>query len=160
MGNDSATKLKRLRNQAEQLHRKNSRDFKKISAEDIPTLIQELQVHQIELEMQNDELRKTQMKLEESRNKYMDLYDFASIGYFSFDRKGLILEVNLAGADLLGVERAGLLKAPFSRYITREDQDKSAKSGLRERMANGFMPDWKPSPSGIVKEISINFEQQ
>jgi PAS domain S-box-containing protein len=123
MGNDSATKLKRLRNQTEQLHRKNSKDFKKIPTEDISTLIHELQVHQIELEMQNDELLKTQMELEESRNKYMDLYDFASIGYFSFDRKGLILEVNLAGADLLGVEKANLLKTPFSRYITREDQD-------------------------------------
>jgi PAS domain S-box-containing protein len=123
MGNGSATKLKRLRNQAQQLQRKNSKDFKKIPAKDIPILIHQLQVHQIELEMQNDELLKTQMELEESRNKYMDLYDFASIGYFSFDRNGLILEVNLAGADLLGVERANLLKAPFSHYITRDDQD-------------------------------------
>jgi len=73
--------------------------------------------------MQNDELRKAQEELEESRSRYSDLYDFAPIGYFVFDSNGLILEVNLAGAALLGVERSYLVKKPFSQYVSRNNSD-------------------------------------
>ena len=86
-------------------------------------LIHELQVHQIELEMQNDELRKAQEEIETSRSKYMDLYDFAPVGYFTLDNKGVILEANLTGAKLLGVERGLLLKTAFSVFIMADDQD-------------------------------------
>ena len=74
-------------------------------SKDFDELLYELRVHQIELEMQNDELMKSQLKLEESRLKYFDLYNFAPVGYFTLDKDGLISEVNLAGAELLGVER-------------------------------------------------------
>ena len=63
------------------------------------------------------------MQLEESRSRYSDLYDFAPIGYFVFDSNGLILEVNLSGATLLGVERSYLVKKPFSFYISRDDRN-------------------------------------
>jgi diguanylate cyclase (GGDEF)-like protein/PAS domain S-box-containing protein len=86
-------------------------------------LIHELKVHQIELEMQNDELRKAQAELEESRSKYSDLYDFAPVGYFSFDKKGLILDANLAAATELGVERGLLINNPFRAYIVKEDRE-------------------------------------
>lgn len=68
-------------------------------------------------------LREAQAGLERSRDRYLDLYDFAPVGYFTFDRKGLILEVNLRGADLLGVERRFIQKRLFSRFIAKEDQD-------------------------------------
>jgi PAS domain S-box-containing protein len=90
---------------------------------DTDKLIHELQVHQIELELQNDELRTAQEKTLETLAKYSDLFDFAPIGYFTVDTNGLVLEVNLTGADLLGVERTNLLKTPLTHYIAGEDQD-------------------------------------
>ena len=114
--------LKELRNRAEKLLRGRAEDIQGFPGDDIQKLVHELQVYQIELEMQNEELRKAQVELEGSRNRYYDLYDFAPIGYFTFDQKGLILEVNLAGADLLGVERRYLMKIAFSRFVASEDQ--------------------------------------
>ncbi len=83
-------------------------------------LIHDLRVHQIELEIQNEELRESQLKLEDSKRKYFDLYNFAPDGYFTIDKGGIILEVNLAGASLLGVGRRDLCKTAFIRYIVRE----------------------------------------
>ena len=80
-------------------------------------LVHELEVHQIELESQNTELRLIQEELELSRNKYSELYDFAPVGYFTFDILGQIHEVNLTGAHLLGIERGLLLKMPFVSFI-------------------------------------------
>jgi PAS domain S-box-containing protein len=117
--------VKKLRNRAQNSLRKKSGDLGNSPVEDVQKLIQELRVHQIELEMQNDELRKAQMELSESRDRYSDLYDFAPIGYFTLDEKGLIAEVNLAGADLLGCERASLMtKKGFSQFIAPGSQDK------------------------------------
>ncbi len=80
-------------------------------------------MHQIELEMQNEELRRTQEELEVSRARYFDLYDLAPVGYFTLSEQGLILEANLTAAKLLGVARGALVKQPLSRFILREDQD-------------------------------------
>ena len=80
-------------------------------------LVHELEVHQIELEMQNAELKRAQEELELSRNKYVELYDFAPVGYFTIDAQGRIEGVNLTGAHLLGIERGLLLKRPFISFI-------------------------------------------
>ncbi len=80
-------------------------------------LVHELEVHQIELEMQNEELRRAREELEVSRNRYAELYDFAPVGYFTFCAEGVIEEVNLTGALLLGRERNTLLKSDFSTFI-------------------------------------------
>lgn len=82
---------------------------------------EELEAQQIELELQNDELRSAQEQLELSRNKYAELYDFAPVGYFSFDTAGNILEVNLTGAQLLGIVRSQLTNRPFSSFIVDAD---------------------------------------
>ena len=92
-----------------------------------------LQVHQIELEMQNAELRLAQEALELSRNKYAELYDFAPVGYFTIDARGLIEGVNLKGAHLLGIERGLLLKRPFISFIA-EASDREIFSKHREEV--------------------------
>jgi PAS domain S-box-containing protein len=87
------------------------------------TLIHELQVHQSELETQSEELRIAQLALAESRDKYLDLYEFAPIGYLSLNNKSLVADTNLTGAVLLGVQRSSLIKARFRKFIVSEDFD-------------------------------------
>jgi diguanylate cyclase (GGDEF)-like protein/PAS domain S-box-containing protein len=106
-----------LRKKAEQKLLKQSNKLSKQPSQDIQRTIHELQVHQLELEMQNEELRRAHEEIEESRSKYADLYDFAPLGYFTFDKNGIILESNLAGATLLKRERGVLIKKPFSIFI-------------------------------------------
>ncbi len=83
----------------------------------------ELQVHQIELEMQNESLRQTQVALEESRDRYVDLYDFSPVGYLTLTDKALICEINLTGAALLGAERGKLLQRRFATFVAPEQRD-------------------------------------
>ena len=89
---------------------------------DSKRLVHELQVHQIELEMQNEELRASQLELENSRDRYYDLYDLAPIGYVTLDDRGVIREINLMGAELLGAERGVLLGMSFLGFVVPEDQ--------------------------------------
>ena len=93
------------------------------SPEETERLLHELRVHQIEIEMQNDELRRKQDELEALRERYFSLYDLAPIGYLTFSANGLIQEANLIATTLLGVDRIFLLKMPFSKFIAPEDQD-------------------------------------
>ncbi len=86
-------------------------------------IIHELHVHQFELEMQNEELKRVQLELEKSRNKYQELYDFIPVGYFILDHKGLIKEVNLSGAALLGIPRSELITRGFGRFVAPENLD-------------------------------------
>jgi PAS domain S-box-containing protein len=86
-------------------------------------LLHELRVHQIELEAQNEELRRAQERLEASRTQYFQLYDLAPVGYFSISEKGVILEANLTGANLLGVLQRELRAQPFSSFILKTDRD-------------------------------------
>jgi len=99
---------------------KHSSDLKGQTPEQIA---HELQVHQIELDIQAEEFKKSRLALEESRDKFLDLYDFAPNGYLTLSDKGLIVEVNLTGATLLGVERSRLLKTRFGKYIVEKDAD-------------------------------------
>ena len=94
-----------------------------ISSADVQSVVHELKVHQIELEMQNQELCRTQQELEASREKYFDLYNLAPVGYITLNDKGIILEANLTAAALLGHERSSLINQPLTRFIGREDQD-------------------------------------
>jgi PAS domain S-box-containing protein len=87
-------------------------------------LLHELQVYEQELEIQNQDLRKTQMVLEESRDRYSNLFDFAPVGYLTLNEHGVILEINLCGAKMLGQERRYLLGLPFVHFVIREDRPK------------------------------------
>jgi PAS domain S-box-containing protein len=98
-------------------------NFETISPETTQRLLHELSLHQIELEMQNDELRCAQAELDASRTRYVDLYDFAPVGYFTVSKTGRILQTNLTAATLLGVERWALVKQQISHFIFPEDQD-------------------------------------
>ena len=84
---------------------------------EIQKLVHELHIHQVELDMQNEELRRAQREAEAAGAKYADLFDFAPIGYFIFNRPGLILDANLTGARLLGVERGSLMRTPFLSHV-------------------------------------------
>ncbi len=84
--------------------------------EDVRKLAEELQIHQVELEMQNEELRSIQWELEQSRKKYSDLYDFAPVGYLTLSEEGRIVEANLTAAKQLGTERSILIGKPFNLY--------------------------------------------
>ena len=93
------------------------------SLTELEKLVHELRVHQIELEMQNEELRTAQDLLAESRNRYCDLYDFAPVGYLTLDRHGLILEINLTGAALLATDRPPMIGKPFQNFLVEEYAD-------------------------------------
>ena len=107
----------RLRRKAEANLRGKEESFPAPPARDAGKLIHELQVAQIELKMQNDELRRAQLEIEASRDRYADLYDFAPLGYLTLDLRGLVLEANLTAAELLRETRGALVKAGFHRFI-------------------------------------------
>jgi len=90
------------------------------TAEDMQRLVHELQVHQIELELQNEELQGARAELEAGLERYSDLYDFAPIGYVTLDGDGTIGQVNLSGARLLGLERSRLVGARFGLFVSPE----------------------------------------
>ena len=87
---------------------------------DSRALVHELQVHQIELEMQNEELQRARAAAEKASEKYGDLFDFAPVGYFLWDAEGRILEVNLAGAALFGLDRNAVIQKRFGQFVAME----------------------------------------
>ena len=112
-----------LRRRAEKIARQKAPDdLKALSPAAVQKLLHERRVNQIELELQNEELRTTRQKLEASRELYFELYDVAPVGYFSVSEKGVILEANLTGANLLGAVPRDLRAQFLSHFIYREDQ--------------------------------------
>ncbi|MGR9044600.1 MAG: putative bifunctional diguanylate cyclase/phosphodiesterase [Gammaproteobacteria bacterium] len=87
-------------------------------------LLHELRMYQIELEMQNEELRRVHAALEASRDRYIELYEFAPIGYATLSREGIIAEINRTGAALLGVERKRLIDRRFAQFIADPDKNR------------------------------------
>lgn len=119
-------KLNNLRKRTEAFLQKPPSAIKKMPSrdlKDLKNLVEELQIHQVALEMQGEELYRSQLKLEEARDRYLDLYDFAPVGYFTINKRGIILKANLAGISLLGMGRSTLLGMPFTHFIAKEDMD-------------------------------------
>lgn len=94
-----------------------------LSPEEVRALLHEYGVHQIELELQNEELRQAQDALASARLRYFDLYNLAPIGYCTLNEQGVILDANLAFGSLLGLPRSAVVKKPISSFIYEQDQD-------------------------------------
>ena len=115
-------KNKKLRRKAEELIQNKSYINSGTNVEDY---IHELRVHQMKLELQNEELNKYQMRLlENSQREYFDLYNFAPVGYFTLDKNGIILKVNLSGSALLNIERVKLYNNAFIQYVPVDQRNK------------------------------------
>jgi diguanylate cyclase (GGDEF)-like protein/PAS domain S-box-containing protein len=129
-GNDDLTlsTAQALRQQAEEIARGKAtpspEHLAAMAPEKARQILHELRVHQIELELQNEELRRAQVELGAARARYFDLYDLAPVGYCSLSEAGLILEANLTAATLLGTARGALVNLPITRYIQKHDQDR------------------------------------
>ncbi len=123
---DSDYKCSDLRREAEGALRPKSQDVPDVSAfspEEVQRLVHELGVRQIELEMQNEELRRAQQELGVLRDKYSEFYEFAPLGFFTLDQNGVILEANRTCAELLGMDRSLLIGKPFFLLVCNEDRD-------------------------------------
>ncbi len=163
-----------LRHLAEELL-KNSRSSLDSSAavesRDALALVHELQVHQIELEMQNEALKLAKLETEDVLTKYSDLYDFAPMGLFSFDVQGRIQEINLAGAKLLGMERRNLMARRFQQFVAPKDRPsfgefckKAFEASTKQTCELNILKDGNPTVyvriEGIVSEDgSLNKRQ-
>jgi len=112
-----------LRKRAEAALGATRTDIAQMSAEEIKKLVHELQIHQIELQLQNEELRQSQVELAESRDRFNDLYDFAPVGYVTLDFNAKVLQANLTAASMLGVTRTELIGRRFTGFVTRDAQD-------------------------------------
>ncbi|WP_309375276.1 PAS domain-containing sensor histidine kinase [Rhodoferax sp.] len=122
----SSDALKALRRRAEDSHQLKVKlpleMVKEMKSEDAQMLFHELRVHQIELELQNEELRRAQVELDAARERYFDLYDMAPVGYCTVDESGRILEANLTAARMLGLTRMALVKQKFTRFMANSQQ--------------------------------------
>ena len=128
-----------------------SHDGEQRTALDMQRLVQELQIHQIELEMQNEQLEQARAETEMALERYTDLYEFAPSGYFTLDREGTIRQANLTGSALLGVDRSrlmnrrfGLFVAEKSRAVFRTFAAKVFASQLRETCEVMLLREGKP----------------
>ena len=154
----------KLRAEAEKRLGLNERvDYSKMSAIDIADLVHELKTHQIELEMQNEELRRTQSELLIAKEQYSELYEFAPVGYITTDEKGLIYKANLTLSKMIDVPRSELINKKLHQLFIEEDldklyllQNKTLKNGgiqssdLRFSLASGFL--WVRVDSTCVKD--------
>jgi PAS domain S-box-containing protein len=113
---DSGKKFENLRRKAEEVLLTEKGSSKKLALE-VDELIHELEVHQIELEMQNENLIITQGELEDSRMDYYELFDFAPVGYLTLDKNGIILRANLTGTEILGIPRKQLINQALILFI-------------------------------------------
>jgi PAS domain S-box-containing protein len=117
------TKRTGVRQQAAKLLQATQRDVADMSVKEVQHLAHDLQLHQIELDMQNEELRRTQLELETVRDRYMELYEFSPSGYLTLKRDSTIVEANLRAGTLLGVTRKELVGQPLTRFLASDDQD-------------------------------------
>lgn len=95
-----------------------------MTTQPVEVLLHELLVHKVELEMQNEELRSAHLAMEEARDRYLDLYEFAPVGYLTISRECVITEINLTASALLGFDRTNLINRRFSKFVAPQDADR------------------------------------
>ncbi|MDP4267022.1 MAG: PAS domain S-box protein [Bacteroidota bacterium] len=122
MMNDEDQKSE-LRKRAEEILLQSNIKAEELKTQNITNIVHELQVHQIELEMQNDNLRKSQLELDDAYEKYFNLYNLAPLGYLTISDKGEITEANMTTSFLLGIDKNILLNQHITNFIIPEDQD-------------------------------------
>ncbi|MFH2127014.1 MAG: LuxR C-terminal-related transcriptional regulator [Pseudomonadota bacterium] len=160
----SSVKFEQLRITAEELLRDKGPASSQVNGHDLAQLVHELEVHQAELEIQNEELRLTQTKLEAARDQYFDLYDQAPVGYLTIDEKGIIRRANLTIASMLSLPRAHLVGQSFYLFVSREHHGTllqhlkyGAKTGTKQNIETkllkkdgaGFHAQMESSPLGF-----------
>ncbi|QSA97762.1 PAS domain-containing protein [Methylococcus sp. EFPC2] len=143
---DNIERRRSLRTEAEDMVVGLSPEITEAHPADI--LIHELLVHKVELEIQNEELRRAHTAMEEARDRYADLYEFAPVSYITLNREGLISEINLTGSALLGVERTKLINRRFSQFVASENRD------LWHRLSMNMMGHSKVEKQGFALEMS------
>jgi PAS domain S-box-containing protein len=153
MAKDEGESKPSLRERAERILEGGSKSLQDLSPDELASLFYELQVHQIELKVQNEELRSAQEELERSRNKYVGLFDFAPVGYLTLDGTGLIVEANFKAGALLGLPRSYLLRRNFRDFV--DSSYWIALAGhLREVREEG---EWRTSELELLRRDGSHF---
>jgi hypothetical protein len=162
------TDARMLRKKAEELLKSNQKKAEKQAFETDPKkLLHELQVHQIELEMQNEELRQANDTAEAALKKYTMLYDLAPMGYFTLNSDCSIHELNFTGAELLDDKRFSLVNTNFKLFVSDESRDvfnkffnKVYTSGAKESCNIRLGYDGKPLAFVYIEGVVTGDEQQ
>ncbi|MFT5522976.1 MAG: PAS domain S-box-containing protein [Pirellulaceae bacterium] len=160
MTNDSDRDVQRkvdIRQQAEHRVSNVTCDVANMSPAEMESLVHELQVHQEELEIQNDELRRMQLELQKSRDGYVDLYDFAPAGYMTVAEDGSVIEANLTAATMSGVVRSTLIGSRLGFIF-----DERSRSDLNSHLSNVFSGEMRQScelqinnPNGETLDVRL-----
>jgi PAS domain-containing protein len=162
------TDVDNLRHCAEELLKnKNSKVSLQLSEKELLNLIYELEVHQVELELQNEELTQAQSEARNAAEKYIELYDFAPIGYLTLSNDGKILDINLCASQMLGKDRVHLIKSHLGFFITNETKpifnhflSNVFNSQIKETCEVTLLPDNKTTTIvSITGIISMHKEQ-
>lgn len=158
--------LGKLRARAELLIGESVRKAGKLPETETARLMHDLQVHQVELEMQNEELRRVQFQAEATRDRFSELYDFAPVGYVTLDDEGIVREANLVAATLLGIDRDELIGKKFSKFVAAADQDvfyvhrqRAGTTGIKQRCQVSLLKKGGISFTAELESIAAAGEQ-
>jgi PAS domain-containing protein len=162
------TDARKLRKEAERhLNEKHRRNAEALKEADINKLVHELQVHQIELEMQNEELKQAYETAEKALKKYTMLFDLSPLGYFLLDADGTICDLNFTGADILGERRFSLVDANFKLFISEDSKPvfndffkKIYASNVKESCEVSLINDNKPACKVYMEGVVTEDEQK
>jgi PAS domain S-box-containing protein len=132
----SKNQVPKANSESKTKRRKIPYSFTSLSSEKANELLYEIEVHQIELEVQNRELQNAQQRLEEIRDLYTNLFDFAPLGYLLINEKGVVTNINLTGCSLMGIDRTQIKGKPFSSFVSKHDS-KTLYSKLKETFTTG-----------------------
>lgn len=156
-----------LRLKAEDLLKAKKKTTKQVTEADVKKLLHELQVHQIELEMQNEELREAYETAETALKKYTMLYDFAPLGYFTLEKDGSISELNFTGAEILGEKRFSLVNSNFKLFVAESSRSefnrffsKVFKSNIKESCEIMLGYDRKPLCSVYMEGVVVGDDRK